>query len=80
MGPVPAILLGLLKLASALAEWLGSRQLIAAGKAQEASRQAQAILDSLIKARTATNAVTHPEGAADADYARRLRDKYTRAD
>ncbi len=78
MGSIPAILLGLLKLANALASWLSDRQLIGAGQAEAIASQAQGVVENMEKARRAADAITHPENAAADDYARRLRGKYSR--
>lgn len=68
-----AALSGLLKLAGALAEWLGRRQLLQAGAAEAIATGLQGVLSHVEKARAARDRL-----AADPGESRRLRDKFTR--
>jgi hypothetical protein len=72
--------LALLKLLGALSDYLGRRQLLAAGQAQAIAAGLQGTIDNLSEARRAADAVTHPTGPGDAGYARRVRERYTRPD
>ncbi len=74
-----AAVLALLKLLGALSDYLGRRQLLAAGQAQAIAAGLQTVIDELARARRAADAIAHPRSASDDDYARRLRDRYTRS-
>lgn len=66
---------GLLRLVNFVAEFLSRKQLIDAGVAQAVAAGNTATLERIEKARKVKDAL-----AADPDYARRMRDKYTRPD
>jgi hypothetical protein len=73
-----AIILAILKIAGALADYATRRQLLDAGQAETIAAQLGQNLDTINLARGAADAVSHPASSADDDYARRVRDKYTR--
>ena len=73
-----AAVLALLKLLGTLSDYLARRQLLAAGQAQAIALGLRATMNDLARARRAADAIEHPRSAADDDYARRMRDRYTR--
>jgi hypothetical protein len=75
-----AVLLACLKLLATLSDYLSRRQLLEAGQARAMAAGLESIMDNLNKARRAADAVEHPASAADDDYAKRLRERYTRPD
>jgi hypothetical protein len=74
-----ALITGLVKLANALADYAGRRQLITAGQAEAVATGCQATLSMIEKARRAENAIDHPS-AADDGFAKRVHDEFGRPD
>ncbi len=69
-----ALITGLIKLASVVAQWAGDRQLIAAGEAQAVAAGNTETLNALAKVQASRVALDDPStGRAD-----RVRDQFTR--
>jgi hypothetical protein len=72
------LITALLKLLGVFNDFLTRQQLIDAGHAEAIATGLATTLENVAKARRAADAVEHPNSAADADYAKRLRDRYSR--
>ncbi len=72
-----AIIQVLIKAVAGVVDYLGTRQLLDAGQSQAISEGLKATLDNLEKANAAQEEIrNNPDG----DYARSVREKYTRTD
>ena len=72
------LITALLKLLGVFNDFLTRQQLIDAGHAEAIASGLRITLDNIANARSAADAVEHPKSASDDDYARRVRDRYTR--